>query len=89
MINDDQLLALFNSPARMLKAEQILRKSALSCRLVPAPREVAEGCALALRFAMSDKNLILSELARQELPPQSIYRREKGLFQKVFPLQET
>jgi hypothetical protein len=33
--------------------------------------------------------LVLSELARQELPPQRIYRKKKGLFQKVFPLQET
>jgi len=88
MINDDELLALFNSPTRVLKAEKVLRKAGIACRLIPAPREVAEGCALALRFLASDKDATLVELVRQELSPRRMYRKEQGHFLKLPPAEE-
>jgi hypothetical protein len=83
MINDDEFIALFNSPTRVLKAEKALRKAGLACRLIPAPRDVAEGCALALRFAAAERTSILFELGRQELLPRRMYQKHEGLFTSI------
>lgn len=87
MINDDELIALFNAPTRVLKAEKVLRKAGLPCRLIPAPREVAEGCALALRFNVSEQDAILAELHRQALQPRRTYRKQDGYFH-LLPLKQ-
>lgn len=83
MISDGDILALFNSPTRVLKAEKALRKAGLACRLIPAPREVAEGCALALRFSLSEQAAILAELGRQDLQPRRMYRKAEGMFEQI------
>lgn len=85
MINEDECLGLFNAPTRVLKAEKILRKAGIACRLIPAPREVAEGCALALRFDAADMTAILEELVRQELLPRRMYRKQNGDFLQIPP----
>jgi hypothetical protein len=87
MINDDDRIALFNSPTRVLKAEQILRKAGISCRLIPAPRDVAEGCALALRFAAAQQATIVAELIRQGVPPRRMYQKQGEAFLMV-PIKE-
>lgn len=83
MIKEDELIALFNAPTRVLKAERVLRKAGFSCRLIPAPREVAEGCALALRFGLSEQDAIFAELHRQALPPRRTYRKQGGRFHLI------
>lgn len=83
MIGDNEILALFNSPTRVLKAERVLRKAGLPCRLIPAPREVAEGCALALRFAGPEQASVMAELSAQDLLPKRMYRKVKGSFEQV------
>ena len=83
MINDDEFIALFNSPTRVLKAEKALRKAGIACRLIPAPREVAEGCALALRFVAEEQTSVLSELGRQELLPRRMYKKNAGLLKSI------
>lgn len=89
MIKDDELIALFNAPTRVLKAESVLRKAGFPCRLIPAPREVAEGCALALRFGISDQDAILAELHRQMLPPRRTYRKQGGRLHLIPLKQDT
>jgi hypothetical protein len=79
MIADGDLIALFNSPTKVMKAEKLLRKAGLACRLIPAPRQVAEGCALALRFAASEKTVIFKELAVSNLTPRRLYGKQQGL----------
>lgn len=75
MIADNERIALFNSPTRVMKAERLLRKAGIPCRMVPAPREVAEGCALALRFAIADQEIIFSALAAVDLLPKRLFGR--------------
>jgi hypothetical protein len=78
MISDGELIALFNSPTRAMQAEKVLRLAGFACRLIPAPREVAEGCALALRFAYADQGSIFRELAARDLLPRRLYGKEQG-----------
>jgi hypothetical protein len=78
MIAEGEQIALFNAPTRVLKAEKVLRQAGLACRLIPTPREVAEGCALALRFAASDNEAIFRELAGQGLLPRRLFVKQQG-----------
>lgn len=79
MLADGDRIALFNSPTRVMKAEKLLRCAGLPCRLIPAPRQVAEGCALALRFSANDQPAIFKELAAVNLPPRRLYVNKQGL----------
>ncbi|MEZ4600861.1 MAG: DUF3343 domain-containing protein [Syntrophotaleaceae bacterium] len=89
MISENELIALFNSPTRVMKAEKSLREAGLPCRLVPAPREVAEGCSMALRFADSDKVAVFRELAKKNLLPPRLYcKRKEGFFSLPLPSAE-
>lgn len=83
MISEGELIALFNAPTRVLKAEKVLRRAGLACRLIPAPREVAEGCALALRFAAADSEAIFRELAGQGLLPRRLFVKQQGVLTPV------
>jgi hypothetical protein len=86
MISEGEQIALFNAPTRVLKAERVLRQAGLACRLIPAPREVAEGCALALRFAAADREAIFRELAGQGLLPRRLFGKQQGV---LIPLELT
>lgn len=87
MIGNDERIALFNSPTRVMKAERLLRKAGLPCRMIPAPREVAEGCALALRFAIADQEIIFATLGAADLMPRRLYGKERDAM-IAFPLPE-
>lgn len=80
MISNEEILALFNAPTRVLQAERVLRKAGIACRLIPAPREVAEGCALALRFAAGEQDAVMAELLRQAVLPKRMYRKDREGF---------
>ena len=79
MIADGDRIALFNSPTRVMKAEKLLRKAGLVCQLIPGPRQVAEGCALALRFAATEQTAIFNELGAANLTPRRLYGKHQGL----------
>jgi len=68
MIADGDLIALFNSPTKVMKAEKLLRQGGFSCRLIPAPRQVAEGCALALRFTATEQTAVFKGLTAASAP---------------------
>jgi hypothetical protein len=88
MIADGDRIALFNSPTRVMKAEKLLRRAGLPCRLIPAPRQVAEGCALGLRFSVSDQPAIFKELAAANLAPKRLYVNKQGLLCSLELLSE-
>jgi hypothetical protein len=37
-----------------MRAEKVLKKNALECRLIPGPREISPHCGVALQFWYSD-----------------------------------
>lgn len=78
MIAEGDRIALFNSPTRVMKAEKLLRRAGLPCRLIPAPRQAAEGCALALRFSAAEQPAIFKELAAANLTPRRLYVNKQG-----------
>ena len=76
MIQNGQLLAVFNSAHRVMKAENILKKSALSILLIPAPRALSTDCGLAIRYGDNLYDTVLHALSEENMLPTVIYRKE-------------
>jgi hypothetical protein len=85
MIPENDVIALFQAPTVAMKAERLLRKADLNCRLIPAPREVAAGCSMALRCPAALFSAIMKELTRLQLPPRAMYRKVGAGYQPIAP----
>ena len=76
MIKNGQLLSVFNSAHRVMKAENILKKLRLAILLIPAPRALSTDCGLAIRYDREISDTVFQALASEKLLPTSIYRKE-------------
>lgn len=75
MIQNGQLLAVFNSAHRVMKAEDILKKAGLAILLIPAPRALSTDCGLAIRYSSDLYDSVFIALRSANLLPASIYRK--------------
>lgn len=76
MVQNGQLLAVFNSAHRVMKAESILKKCGMAIRLIPAPRALSTDCGLAICYNETLHEQVLQLLTAEKLLPSVIYRKE-------------
>jgi len=76
MIKNGQLLAVFNSAHRVMKAENVLKKCGLSILLIPAPRALSTDCGLAIRYGSDIYDDVMRALVSVKLLPAFIYKKE-------------
>jgi len=74
---DKYCMVTFPNTHSALKAEKTLQGAGLPCLIMPTPREVSEGCGLAVRFFCEDLHLITEQFDRQGLSTDEFYRVEK------------
>lgn len=85
MIQNGQLLAVFNSAHRVMKAEYILKGCGLEILLIPAPRALSTDCGLAIRYNSDLNDSILQALSSEKLLPATIYRKDSdSLYEPVW-----
>lgn len=84
MVQEGQLLAVFNSAHRVMKAESRLKSRGLGILLIPAPRSLQTDCGLAIRFSEHDRAAIISALEQEELLPEFISKFTAGEFVKLW-----
>jgi hypothetical protein len=58
-----RLYVTFGSTYGALRAESLLRAAAISCGIVPKPREIRGSCGLAVRIDLDDAEPALAILA--------------------------
>ena len=58
-------IAAFRSRQQVLRFEAALARAGIGSRVVSTPREIAVGCGLSLRFALSDLAGVRAALARE------------------------
>ncbi|MDD2580955.1 MAG: DUF3343 domain-containing protein [Desulfuromonadaceae bacterium] len=78
MIQNGQLLAVFNSAHRVMKAEAVLKRRGLAILLIPAPRAISTDCGLAIRYNDDIYDNVLQTLTTEKLLPDFIYRRDSS-----------
>ncbi len=62
-----QVVFIFNSIHRVLKAEQTLKRAGIPFRLVPTPRPLVSDCGMAILGAREDAERIHASLAGERL----------------------
>ncbi|RQW83591.1 MAG: DUF3343 domain-containing protein [Geobacter sp.] len=83
MVREGDLVAIFNSIHRVMKAEKVLKERRLDILLIPVPRSLASDCGLAIRYAESDHQPISAVLAEGDLLPEQLFRFSNGEFVKT------
>lgn len=78
MVQDGQLLAVFNSAHRVMKAESVLKARSLPILLIPAPRALSADCGLAIRYNEDAGNDVMRVLTEEKLLPAFVCRRISG-----------
>jgi hypothetical protein len=78
VIQNGQLLAVFNSAHRVMKAENILKQCGLSILLIPAPRALSTDCGLAICYGSDLYDGVLQALTSEKLLPEVIYRKDSN-----------
>jgi len=83
MVREGDLVAIFNSIHRVMKAEKLLKERRMAILLIPVPRSLASDCGLAIRYAEADHQPISAVLAGANLLPEQLYRFSDGEFDLV------
>ncbi len=69
------LLIVFGTVQRVMKAERTARAEGLDVDTVPAPRAISSQCGVVLEASSADAPALEALLARLELEPSAVYRR--------------
>ncbi len=48
-------VALFESVSHAMRAEKLLEKAGIPCKLIPVPRHISSDCGVCLRFASASR----------------------------------
>ena len=84
MVKEGDLLAVFNSAHRIMKAESVLKRLGLPILLIPAPRKLMTNCGLAIRFDQGNHLEIMQALEQEKLMPEFVTRYESGIYNKIW-----
>ncbi|GEM_PF-270229 len=84
MVKEGELLAVFNSVHRVMKAETLLKMRNIPFLLIPAPRALQTECGLALRFSPEDALQIITSLDYEGVMPEFIASYNSGDYVTVW-----
>jgi hypothetical protein len=83
MVKDRDLVAIFHSIHKVMKAEKTLKLEGADILLIPVPRQLSADCGLAIRYSEEEKEKVEGILCRAGLAPAELYRREGGEFRRL------
>jgi hypothetical protein len=66
-------VVLFYSTSSALQAEKLLKKEAVTTKLIPVPRHLSSDCGICLRFEQSEETRIRVILEKGKVEIQGIY----------------
>ncbi len=80
MVRDGDMVAIFNSIHRVMKAEKLLKERGFPILLIPAPRALRADCGLAIRYDAGDRTSLEQLLRDSDLFPEEIYCKSGETF---------
>ena len=75
MVGKNDIVAIFHSMHRVMKAEKVLKREGVAMLLIPVPRQLTSDCGLAIRYAEDDRANIEEILNREDLFPMERFRK--------------
>lgn len=88
MVREGNLLAVFNSTHRVMKAEYLLKELHLPMLLIPAPRQLQTDCGLAIRFEEQHREAIMEALESAAALPEFIAQLQAGTYVTIWSLND-
>ncbi len=82
MVRNDDLVAIFHSIHRVMKAEKVLKQAHVDTLLIPAPRQLSSDCGLAIRYPETLRETVGAVLEREGLRPEELYLYRDGVFHR-------
>lgn len=76
MVREEDIVAIFHSVHRVMKAEKTLKQAGAEFLLIPVPRQLASDCGLAIRYARQERERVEAILGAEDLLPAELYLRE-------------
>ncbi len=64
---------LVPSVSHALRAEAVVRRAGIACKLVPTPRQLSSDCGTALRFAWEDRERVQAVLAAAGVETEGVF----------------
>lgn len=83
MVRDMDLVAIFHSIHRVMKAEKILKAAKADILLIPVPRQLSSDCGLAIRFTEAERSRVEEVLGLENLLPAELYRKAGDGFERL------
>ncbi len=83
MVRENDLVAIFHSIHRVMKAEKILKKAGADFLLIPVPRQLSSDCGLAIRYPPAERARIEAILREEKLSPAELFCREGKGYQRL------
>lgn len=76
MVRDNDIVAIFHSIHRVMKAEKVLKAAKADILLIPVPRQLSSDCGLAIRYPADARESVERLLDAEGLAPAESYCRE-------------
>lgn len=83
VVKEGDLVAIFHSIHRVMKAEKLLKQAGKKVLLIPVPRQLTSDCGLAIRFAQECRAEIEDVLSASGLEVQELYLRQQKVFVRL------
>jgi hypothetical protein len=80
VVKEGDLVAIFHSIHRVMKAEKILKQAGKKVLLIPVPRQLTSDCGLAIRFSQDLRVEIEEVLTASGIEIQELYLRQQNDF---------
>lgn len=83
MVQDGDIVAIFHSIHRVMKAEKLLKQQRVEMLLIPVPRQLTSDCGLAIRLHPDNWQRASEVLAEAELLPAELYLRRDDSYRPL------
>jgi len=83
VVKEGDLVAIFHSIHRVMKAEKLLKQAGKKVLLIPVPRQLTSDCGLAIRFDQEVRAEIEEVLSASNLQIQELYLRQLKEFVRL------
>ncbi len=78
MVDEGDIVAVFKSVHRVMKAEKILKAELQGIKVIPMPRQLSADCGMAIKFPGTLLAEVQSLLDEQNVPIIELYQKKDG-----------
>lgn len=78
MVDEGDIVAVFHSVHRVMKAEKILKGAFQGIKVIPMPRQLSADCGMAIKFPSGLLEVVGKLLEEQNVPAVELWQKKDG-----------